>query len=149
MKPKDFIKNVIIGEYRDIVFRHPYLSFALVSIAIEFLGKCMLINYKNWQIKPDTAFKRGAELLSDVDSRYSTVDLKELRNGFAHTLVPKKVSLSELKHGTIHFDKDSEGRPILVAEIFYRDLVIACQKVINTEFNENDKMNEDILNIVK
>jgi hypothetical protein len=149
MKPKDFIKNVIIGEYRDIVFRHPYLSFALISIAIEFLGKCMLINHKTWLIKPETAFKRGVDLLSAVDSRYSTVDLKELRNGFAHTLVPKKVALSELKHGAIQFDKDSKGRPILVAEIIYRDLVVACQKVINTEFSESDKMNKDILSVGK
>ena len=70
MKPKEFIKQVMISEYRDIVFRHPYLSFALLSIAIEFLGKCMLTNFKTWQIKPDTAFKKGVELLSEVDVRY-------------------------------------------------------------------------------
>lgn len=147
MKPKEFIQNVIISEYRDIVFRHPYLSFALLSIGIEFLGKCMLTNYKTWQIKPDTAFKKGVDLLSEIDARYSSIDLKELRNGFAHTLIPKKIALSEIKHGAIHFDKNPQGKVILVAEFFFRDIIIACKKVINTEFTNDDKMNKDILRI--
>lgn len=147
MKPKEFIQNVIISEYRDIVFRHPYLSFALLVIGIEFLGKCMLTNHKTWQIKPDKAFKRGVTLLSDIDCRYSEIDLKELRNGFAHTLIPKEVVLSEIKNGDIHFDNNSQGKTILVAEIFFRDFIIACNKVIDIEFSSNDKMNKDILRI--
>lgn len=149
MEPKIFIKDVIIEEYKDIVLRHPYLSFALMTIAIEFIGKCMLTNHNKWEINPDTAFKKGVELMKDVDTRYSTIDLKELRNGFAHTLLPKKIALSELKHGAVHFSNNSDGKVILVAEIFYRDLVIACQKVINTDFGINDKMNNDILKINK
>lgn len=148
MKPKEFIQNVIIGEYQDIVFRHQYLSFALISIAIEFIGKCMLTSHKTWVITPDKALKKGIELMTEVDSRYSSIDLKNLRHGFAHTLIPKNIALSELKHGAIHFDKNSRGKVILVAEIFYRDLVIACQKIIQTEFDENDKMNKDILEIL-
>ena len=75
------------------------------------------------------------------------MNLKELRNGFAHTLIPKKVLLSEVKHGTKHFDKDSSGKVVLVAEIFYRDFVIACQKILETEFGLEDKMNKDILKV--
>ena len=147
MKPKVFIEDVIIPEFRDIVFRHPYLSFAMISIGIEFLGKCMLVEKKTWYIKPEIAFKKGKELLSSIDSNYLTVNLWDLRNGFAHTLLPQKVLLSEVRHGIKHFDKDSSGKVVLVAEIFYRDFVIACQKVLETEFGLEDKMNKDILKV--
>jgi len=150
MKPKEFIEHVLIHELRDIVFRHPYLSFALISIGIEFLGKCMLTEnkFQKWNnINPDKAYKKGTELMLEIDTAYSSVDLKELRNGFAHTLLPKKVLLSELKHGAIHFEKRTDGKTILVAEILYRDFVIACQKVLNTTFDINDKMNKEILHV--
>lgn len=38
MKPKKFIESVLINEMKDVVFRHPYLSFLLISVGVEFLG---------------------------------------------------------------------------------------------------------------
>ena len=123
--PKQFIQDILIDRIRDIVFRHPYLSFSLIAIGIEFLGKCMLSENKSWEIKPDKAFKKAIELLKQVDARYSTIDLKDqLRNGFVHTLSPKsKIKLAEVKSGASHFEKSVEGHTILVIEILYRDFV--------------------------
>lgn len=98
MEPKEFIKKVLIAEIKDILNYHPFLSFALIAIGIEFIGKCMLTEYQDWdRIKPDKAFKRGHDMLIEVDQRYSTIDLKnELRNGFVHTYLPKsQIVLSE------------------------------------------------------
>lgn len=147
-KPKEFIKNVLINEMKDIVFRHAYLSFALIAIGIEFLGKCMLTQYKNWYI-PKIAFKKGLDLMVEVDQRYANLELKDqLRNGLVHTLLPKsKISLSEVKAGDIHFGEDSKGKTILVVEILYRDFVIACNKVLKHKFNKTDKMNKGFLKV--
>jgi hypothetical protein len=147
MKPKEFIQIVLIDEMQDVVFRHQFLSFALISIGIEYLGKCMLMNYNTWNIPPDKAFKSGMKLMSAVDSRYSQVKLKDLQNGFAHTLAPKGVYLSEVKHGALHFGRSNDGHTILVTEIFYRDFVLACNMVLNTSFPPGDKMNKGFLRI--
>ena len=153
MLPKEFIQNVLITEFQDIVFRHQYLSFALVSIGIEFLGKCLLKNakdWKSWQMDPTKAFNRGMDLMIEVDEKYKNLKLKELRNGFAHTLVPKAFTLSEIIHGDIHLAmNETTQKKILVAEIFYRDFVVACNKIIDMEFPSPDKMNEPLLKFIK
>jgi hypothetical protein len=121
MYPKEFIENVLINEMRDIVERHAFMSFLLISVGIEFLGKCLLTEHHNWHdIKPETAFNKGKELMATINPEYGNIDLKNLRNGFTHTFLPKnQISLSERKHGAIHFSKTIHGGVILVAEDFY------------------------------
>lgn len=144
--PKDFIQKYLIDEMKDVVFRHPYLSFSLIAIGIEFLGKCMLTECKTWDIKPGKAYKKGLELICAVDNKYSSLDLKDqLRNGFVHNFAPKsKIILSEVKHDTKHFEKSGE-RTYLVVEILYRDFVKACYIVLEKEFDNNDKMNKPFI----
>jgi len=152
MKPKEFIEHVLINEIKDVVDRHPYLSFLLISVGIEFLGKCLLVEKQNWnKIKPEKAFNKGLELMCNVDPEYSTINLKdELRNGLAHTFMPKsKIALSEIKHGARNFQKNNSGQTILVAEIFYRDFVKACRLIIEQEFPIEDKINKDFLYVGK
>lgn len=152
MKPKEFIAGVLINEIKDVVDRHPYLSFLLIAVGIEFLGKCLLTDKQNWNdINPDTAFKKGMELMCKIEPQYSKHDLKgELRNGFAHTFLPKsKIALSEIKHGARNFQLNSSGQTVLVAEIFYRDFVIACQTIIHQKFPSEDKMNKEFIYVGK
>lgn len=151
---KDFIQKVWIDEMKDVVNKHAFLSFALIPIGIEFLGKCQIKNLDHWdlslsEMKTYKPFDKGLELMVNVDSRYKNLDLKnQLRNGFAHTLLPKsKISLSEVKAGDIHFAKDKKGRTILVIEILYRDFVIACNKIIKTKFGKDNKINKPFLSI--
>lgn len=149
--PKDFIKNVLIEEMKDVVMKHPYLAFALISIGIEFLGKCMLTECDHWDIKLGEQFKpfdKGMELMITIDNRYAHLNIRDqLRNGFTHTLLPKtNIALSEVKHGAIHFEQLNH-QTILVIEIFYRDFVRACYSVLNYSFTSNDKMNSGFLSI--
>jgi hypothetical protein len=147
--PKEFIQEVLIDEFKDIVDRHTYIAFSLVAIGIEFLGKCMLTECQDWHdISPDKAFNRGLDLMTKVDERYGTLNLKdELRNGFAHTLAPKSnIVLSELKDGAPHLLEAGE-KTILVIEIFYGDFVKACKRVIAVEFPETDKMNKSFIRV--
>ena len=150
MKPKEFIESVLINEMKDVVFRHPYLSFLLISVGVEFLGKCLLTDHQDWNdIRPEKAFEEGAGLLYKIDSRYKELNLRdELRNGFAHTFIPKsKIALSEVRSGAKNFQIHSSGKTVLVVEEFYRDFVVACREVINTGFSKEDKMNKEILYI--
>jgi len=150
MYAKEFIKHVLIDEIKDISERHPYLSFGLICLGIELIGKCDLIKYKDWhKIDHGKAFKSGMKLMEKVDSRYATVDLKnELRNGFAHTLLPKsKIALGELKNGVVHFSKGQNGQTILASEVLYQDFAKACQMIIGKDFPPDDKMNKPFLYI--
>ncbi len=75
MKPKEFIEVVLVNEMKDVVNRHPYLSFLLISVGIEFLGKCLLINHQNWNlIKANKAFEKGVESLYKIDKRYKELN---------------------------------------------------------------------------
>ncbi len=153
MTPKQFIQHVLINEIGDIVTTHTYLSFSLIAIGIEFLGKCLLTDNKDWhtnKTESDKAFQKGLNLIVEEDYRYKNLNLKDqLRNGFAHSMAPKtKIMLSEVKHGTPHLHQLPDGRTILVAEIFYRDFVRACHKVLNRDFPENDKMNRPLLEFI-
>lgn len=146
MYPKEFIQHVLINEIEDIVKNHPYLSFTLIAIGIEFLGKCLL-EHKDWhKIKSDRAFQKGLDLMAEEEPTYNTLNLRdELRNGFAHGLLPKsKLALSEVKHGGLHFSERG-GKTVLVAEIFYRDFVRACKKILEKDFPKDDKMNRPLL----
>ena len=145
--PKEFIQGVLINEIDDIVERHPYLAFCLIAIGIEFLGKCLLTDEKDWhKIPPKKAFEKGLDLLIKENPKYGELDLRsELRNGFAHTFLPKStIALSEVRHGAIHFSPlkvpNEKDRTILVVEILFRDFVRACKHVIKKKFPNNDKM---------
>ncbi len=143
--PKDFIRNVLINEYHDIVFRHKYLSFILIGIGIEFLGKCMLTQQQDWhKIKPEKAFDEGVALLP---KKYQDLNLRDqLRNGLAHTLSPKsKIALSEVKSGEQHLKKSKKGQTIIIIEELYLDFVKACKKVLKKKFSKNDKMEKPFL----
>ncbi|MFY0643169.1 MAG: hypothetical protein JXR19_01745 [Bacteroidia bacterium] len=145
MTPREFIQNVIINEQYDIVTRHPYLSFGFMSISIEFLGKCFLVTEDWHKIKPAKAFKKGVQLLEAIDRRYGDIPLKDLRDGFAHTLHPKHFILSEIKNGSEHLSKTSSNRIILVAEELFRDIVKAGIYVIEHDFGENHLVDESFL----
>jgi len=150
MMPKEFIQGVLINELHDIVKRHPYIAFSIIAIGIEFIGKCLMSTHQDWHnIPPDKAFDRGLSLMIEEEPAYLDLELRnELRNGFAHTLLPKsKIALSESKNGAKHFSLNSEGKTILVIEIFFRDFVKACQQVIKKDFPTNDKMSKVFIRV--
>ena len=51
LKPKEFIKAVLIDELGILTETNPYISFIMMGIGIEFLGKCINSTLNGWNIK--------------------------------------------------------------------------------------------------
>jgi hypothetical protein len=155
--PKQFIKEDIIGGFEAIVKVHPYFSFALIGIGIEFLGKCLHAKEKSWHngssqyyferaIKELNALKKYETYLTEYEMWTS------LRNGFSHSLIPKPpISLSSLPGETPHLKEYvRRGRKILNLKNpeFFDDFKAACHEVIAMDFPDpDDKMNKPYLSI--
>jgi hypothetical protein len=137
MTPKEFINQVFLAEYAQIVPEHAYISFALIGIGIEFLGACL-------DSSPfDQTGLSGNRVRSALQSLFpgkyhSFIDelAADLRNGFAHQFRPgRKLELSRRSEGQSnkwqHLGTTSDGRLCLFIEDFYDDFANACRVVIN------------------
>lgn len=129
--PKSFISGVLIDEIGNISKSNPYLSFILISIAIEFLGKCIDDTVNNWD-------EGGSEKLFNLAigrlmPKYRPYNLyKLLRCGLAHHLAPQPgLDLSQAKNGKSHLSVLLDGTLVLNIEDFYEDFKVACQNVIS------------------
>ncbi len=146
--PKQFIQQTLIKEYEDIIIAHghAYLGFALIAIGIEFLGKCVDTSLTAWHPESSKHFDYALNNIPQLKS-YSNKDLRDkLRNGMAHSLVPKVgLDLSERVHQTTHLGLDSQGYLVLNVEDFFEDFKKACRFVIETRFPDNDKMNKGFI----
>jgi len=152
LKPKDFIKTCLVDELASMIDEHPYISFIIIGIGIEFLGKSINNNLKDWNVRRRSK-KDFEEAIINIPSlqKYTpyltTHDLYgSLRCGLAHAVSPKfKITLSS-KHEMGHMIEDS-GRLNLKIEDFYQDFKLACEYVINRTYLPDDKMNEDFLQV--
>jgi len=151
MTPKEFIKQVFVDELGQIKDSHAYISFAIMAIGIEFLGKCLDDKATDWNVsgKSKRNFNGAINKLKAL-SRYRPYLKKyelwnSLRNGFAHSFVPKyPVSLSS-KNEAPHLLLYGNGLN-LKCEDFYEDFKNACLEVIDMEFpDKNNKINKEIL----
>lgn len=151
--PKDYIKEVLIDEIKDIVSSHPYLSFSLICSGIEFLGICLDDN-SNWsdEGKSKAHFTDAIEKLFPQHYLALKESLyKSLRCGMLHCQLPGGYSLTELKNDTNgvlkyenHLIKDNK---VIVIEHFYQDFANACNRVISTSFTNSSKMNSPFLRV--
>lgn len=152
MQPKEFIQTVLINEVGDIHKRYPYISFAIMAIGIEFLGKC-LNEYEDWnesnRSKKDfelaidnlESFRRYRSLLVDYTLWTS------LRNGFLHAFSPKSTITVSSKEETPHLVIVAPGRINLKCEDFYVDFKSACEEVIKMETFNSLKMTQPMLEV--
>lgn len=148
MKPKQFIKQVFIGEFGQIINNgHHYIGFGLLSIGIEFLGKCLQKRQK-WH-QSGTSGPNFNKAIQELMPKYQPFNKKYklhdgLRNGFAHAFAPKKgVFLTHRKENPNHLQEN--GGVTLVIEDFYEDFKKACEAVIQKKFDPDDKMNKEYL----
>lgn len=152
MMPKEFIEQVLIREIGELHEDHPYIAFAIMAIGIEFLGKC-LNEFDDWNesrrsrkdfelaIDELDSFKNYRPLLSSHNLWDS------LRNGFAHSFVPKKTLSLSSKDEAMHFSTIYHNKINLKCEDFYNDFRNACEEVINMVAFQNNKMNKSLLEI--
>ena len=155
MMPKQFIKKVLIDEIGEIHKKYSYLSFAVMAIGIEFLGKS-LNKYEDWNKtgKSEIDFKFAINNLNSFQNYRRLLDepfklYDSLRNGFAHSFVPKKgLSLSSGNLETKHFVIKNNGTQInLRCEDFYNDFKGACEEVISMTSFKSKKMDRPLLSI--
>lgn len=143
---KEFIQKVLIDELGSMIKTHPYMSFIIMSIGIEFLGKCINRGRVDWNLggRPTVDFEKAINDIPNFE-RYriylTTHDLYDsLRCGLAHSVAPKgKVTLSskeEAPHLTVFGNSVN-----LKVEDFYKDFKEACEYVIIQTYSETDKMN--------
>lgn len=152
VKPKEFIKSFLIDEIGNTINDHPYMSFIIMGIGIEFLGKCIDSKLKDWNktgrsradfesaIIKITPLKKYIPYLSSHDM-YSS-----FRCGLAHAVSPKvEITLSS-KREMGHLVKNGKQINFKV-EDFYQDFKLACEEVIAMHFTQDDKMNSDFLQV--
>lgn len=155
MTPKEFIRQVFINELKVLQDSNPYISFAIIATGIEFLGKCLDSSAGHWNVsrKSKENFEFAINNLNSFKKYrpYLTTHKlwDSLRNGFAHSFVPKySLTLSsknECPHMVLH---DNDKRLNLRCEDFYLDFKNACEEVIKMTFhNADDKMNKQLLSV--
>jgi hypothetical protein len=152
LKPKDFIKAVLIDELGTMINGHPYISFIIMGIGIEFLGKCLATTRGDWNegghSGPD--FEHAIKNIPSLNKYESYLTTHKLygsfRCGLAHAISPKvQVTLSS--KGELGHLIEQGGRINLKVEEFYEDFKQACEYTINMSFASGDKMNLDFLQV--
>lgn len=152
---ENFIKNTVIDELGIMVNtpRLKYLSFIVLSSAIEFLGACIDNVNKDFHMPhyvqglSPSRFKKAIDELPAL-SKYRNfvgpsrpIDLyKELRCGLSHAALPQsKIELTERNEpvcGGMHMqiqvleNRTTPSRLILVCEDLYDDINQAATEVI-------------------
>lgn len=147
---KDFIKNVLVNEIKDIQKSgHHYLSFGLISQGIEFLGCCL---DEEEYFKPELSRKRFYKAIEECFSneyfQYRKKMFEDIRCGLLHVCLPKLgielIRSSEVNDFGKHLEeKVVKGNKvlILVSEDFFKDFEIACYKIIKMIDNGQIKNN--------
>ena len=152
LTPKEFIQATFITELgRMIEGRNFYLSFIIMGIGIEYLGKCLSPN-NDWQEgKPGPTFNHAVNTL-DALEKYRRLLKKynlysSLRCGLAHAALPKyQITLSSTDTEAPHM-YEHNGRINLRCETFYDDFKRACEEVIAKVFPTEDKMSKPFIKI--
>lgn len=135
----EFIDTVLIDEINDIIPKHAYISFGLISQGIEFIGSCYDKFDFHEQNQSTNRFKTGLE---QFDPKYSFFIIgscnlyKNLRCGLLHVFIPKsEISLGEkqkdIKYNHLQKNKLNDGteRYVLLIEDFFADFKNALEKL--------------------
>lgn len=156
LKPKQFIQQIFIDQLGLLVERHHYISFMVMSIGIEFLGKCLDTGSPNWNQNSSGRGDREIfeSAITQLDSFVRYREYLEshklygsLRCGLVHSASPKnRITLSSGDEKP-HLSVSNDGTLNFKCELFFEDFKTACQEVINRDFPTFDKMNQDFIQI--
>lgn len=147
---KDFIQKVFVEEIGGLVQSHPYISFVLMGVGLEFLGKCLDKDLNNWNISNRSAsdFNKTFEIIpshrkyAQYNEKYNLYSA--FRCGLLHSGAPKYAITLSSKGECGHLVEQG-NRLNLKAEDFYEDFKEACLYVINDEYTDGDKINQSFL----
>ena len=152
LKPNDFIQTLLINEIGELVDSHPYISFILMGIGIEFMGKCIDTNLTDWNVSGrskhdfENAIKTIPSLKKYEPYLTSHQMYSSLRCGLAHAVAPKTQITLSSKEEMGHLIENN-GRLNLKVEDFYQDFKDACNYIRTQTYPKGDKMNADFLEV--
>lgn len=139
---KDFVLDHLKKEIGTLVDDHPFMAFILMSIGIEFLGRCIsydtIDKIKDEDHVSAKMFKKAIDNL-DALAKYRTMDglYSSLRCGLTHSLMVKNdIQLSNSKNSMDGSDKTLGCRD------FYEDFAKACDELFGQK-NQKIKVSED------
>ena len=121
---KEFIREYLIGKIGKLKDSEPYIAFLMMSIGIEFLGKC-LNDKDDWDVSnmSESDFNLAINTLKSLN-KYQGWDLyHKLRCGLAHTMM--------VKSGFGIKNKGASTSTCVSCEEFYNDFKAACEEVMN------------------
>jgi hypothetical protein len=154
MTPKQFIEVVFLTDLAEVTQTKPYISFSIVTTGIEFLGKCLDADAAHWNVSCRSKINFEAainQLEAFTPYRQYLVSHKlwdSLRNGFAHSFVPKYPLTLSSKNQMDHLTLHGNNRLNLKCENFYEDFRNACLEVLQMNFPlVTDKMNKQLLSV--
>ena len=118
---RKFIEDYLIKQINTIKQDHPYFAFLLMSVGIEFLGRCQSTNAWNDRHKPSDYFDDGFAVppLCQYTKKYPDL-YHQLRCGLAHAYRPDGIILS-----------NEGGAGDISCDDFYADFVAACKNVLD------------------
>ena len=159
--PKDFIQDIYFHNLGKILteLNSTYISFAMMAIGIEFLGKCLDTSEQDWHAYrpglPDFHFRKAISELHSFRLYRKYLKKEKLfdafRNGFAHSLIPKKPILLTDGRPDKHLEY-KDGVLTLNCESMYNDFIKACDDLFllmeePNKFASNDKIFQPVLMI--
>lgn len=152
LKPKQFIQNFLIDEIGEIHNKHPYISYAIMAIGIEFLGKC-LNGSEDWNQKGNCErdFNLAINTLKSFAPYRPLLTSHKLwdslRCGFLHSFVPKDTIRLSSKSEAEHLAEITSSQINLKCENFYADFKAACEEVIAMPSFQSKKMDKPLLEL--
>jgi hypothetical protein len=136
---KDFIRIELSDRIGELIQPYPFLSFPLICMGIEFLGKCLdeecpfsKIKYGHFERCIFELMPRYSNIVKNNKNDTISFDLKAgLRNGFAHQFRPSgKFLLSPIESKNTHLEIKN-GAMVLRIDELYKDFRTACEKLIS------------------
>lgn len=135
---REFIQKFMIDDIGRLVDSHPFHSFVLMSIGIEFLGKCLRDG--DWDDPNRNATEDFNNAISELYSftKYRNIDglYDKLRCGLAHLSVPKNGIKLDREGNDI-----SSSPIILGCREMYEDFKSACNEVLE---DKEGKVKKDL-----
>ncbi len=159
--PKQFIEDIYFHNLGAIMEKKsPYISFAIMAIGIEFLGKCLDDNEQDWHAyRPHLPAFHFNKAITDLRSfrhyrPYMNTHkfFDSFRNGFAHTMIPKSPITLVDSQPDAHLKISQYETLILNCESMYDDFKGASNdlfKLIETpgHFKPDSKVFNPVLGI--
>lgn len=135
LEEKEFIEKMILAEVLRLQQQgFYYLSFFVLSQAIEFLGS--FLDKKPFRAKHQSKQRFGNAISTLFPAKYQRLNYNgwlydKLRNHLAHSFIPSSWIVFTSKNensSAVHLSR-FENKTVFVAEDFYVDFEKACQQL--------------------